>query len=111
MSDTRGVVEAFFARGRANDLSIVDLFAEEIEFFIPGDPRLFPFAGMHRQGGSALVGVFEAMWRSRAPGTGQIKTATLIVQGEEAAWIGVGVSHEMNDFSRNSGRRFTLDVA
>lgn len=109
--NTRAVVEAFFAKGAANDLGIVGLFADDIEFFIPGDPKHFLFAGLHKRGGAALVNVFKAMWASRVGGSGKIVSSKLIVEGEDAGWFGVGISHEMNETSRHSGKRFTLDTA
>jgi ketosteroid isomerase-like protein len=111
MSDTRAVVEAFFAKASANDLGVVDLFADDIEFFAPGDPKCFPWAGMHTRGGAALREVFKSVWESRAPGTGRVDSSKLIVEGEDAVWVGRGVSHEMGDLSRNRGQRFAIDVA
>jgi ketosteroid isomerase-like protein len=111
MSDTREVVEAFFAKSGANDLSIVDLFAEELEFVLPGNSTYFPWAGRHTKGGAALIDVFKSVWASRTPGKGSVVSSRLIVEGQDAAWFGVGVGHEMNDFSRRKGERFTIDVA
>src|SRR5882724_11543218 len=100
MSGTRAVIEAFFARSSANDANLVDLFADEVEFFAPGDPKYFPWAGIHTQRGE-LLEAFKQIWSSRRAGSGSIVRSKLIVEGEDAAWIGVGVSHEINEFGRN----------
>jgi len=111
MSDTRTVVEEFFAKSGANDFTVVDLFADQIEFFLPGDPAYFPWAGLHTRGGRNLAEVFESIWLSRVPGKGRVESPKLIVEGEDAAWIGRGVSHEISDVSPNRGQRFAIDVA
>lgn len=109
--DTRLVVNEFFSKSAQNDLTLVNLFADKTDLLLPGDPKLFPWAGRHTQGGAPLVDVFKAVWASRTAGKGSALSTHLVVEGENAAWFGFGVSHEMNEFSRRSGHRFIIDVA
>jgi ketosteroid isomerase-like protein len=111
LSDTRAVVEDFFAKHAATDPSVVELFADEIDFFAPGDPKHFPWAGHHTRGGAELAEVIKLIWASRTAGKGTVASSTLVVDGEDAVWVGRGVSHEISGESSNAGERFTLDVA
>lgn len=110
MSETRAIVEAFFAKSSENDLSIVDLFAAEFEFFVPGDPKHFPWSGRHTCA-AELAAVFHSIWSYSVPGKALIQSATLIVEGEQAAWIGIGISQEISQVSPAAGERYTIDVA
>jgi uncharacterized protein len=105
------VVAEFLARNAACDLSVVQLFDDEIDFFAPGDPEYFPWAGHHTRGGEELAAVFEKIWASRTPGKGHVARSKLVVQGEDAVWIGLGAGHEIAGSAPNAGGRFTIDVA
>lgn len=104
MSTTREVAETFFALVGARDHAVAELFADEIHWYVPGEPVL-PWAGP-RTRKSEIEPFFRTLWSMTVPGETRIITAKLIVDGKDAVMLG-----QFSHVVAKTGKSFTIDMA
>lgn len=106
MSRTKEITNAFFQRLGAQDAEgIGALFAEEIDWFVQGDPKLTSWVGP-RSSKSEVPSYFHALWNALVPGKSAVKIETVVVDGCEAV-----VFAEFDHVAAPTGRPFHTDVA
>ncbi len=102
---TGEVVTRFFGRLAARDPEgMAALFAEEIDWYVPGDTAL-PWIG-RRSHRAAVADYFRTMWPHFEPGKSTAQVGKLVVSGGDAIMLGT-FSHT----AAGTGRSFTTPVA
>ena len=83
---TLNTVQAFFKAMDQRDLNaIVELFSEQLDWFIPGDEKLAPWLGK-REDKDGVRDFFSLLWSATEPITAQVDH--LFVDGDQAVVVG-----------------------
>lgn len=94
MSDTRSTVNEFLGRlGAMYADGVAALFAETIDWHVPGSPEL-PWTGRRTRRADVPV-YFRTMWSYFHLERSQVKLDKVIVEGEDAGALGI-FSHVTN---------------
>lgn len=103
MHDTKYMVQQFLSMVRNRDFDIAELFAEEIDWFVPGE-GILPWAGRltHR---AQIIPFFRSLWACTVPEKSQVIASTVLIDGIHAAIFG-HVSH----VAATTGVSFNLDM-
>jgi ketosteroid isomerase-like protein len=102
--DTRRTAEAFLELlGRGDPDRIADVFAESIDWNVPGDPDL-PWTG-RRAHASDVSAFFKVMSAAFIPGRSAYTVDRIVVEGGDAVIVGAAT----HTFAR-SGRQFTTPM-
>jgi ketosteroid isomerase-like protein len=105
MTTTLSVVQEFLGRLGAQDPDAVgELFADDIDWFVPGNPTL-PWTGVRKQGSDVPV-FLRTMWSHFVEGQSQVGFDSVVVDGEAAV-----VFAEFTHTAAVTGRIFTTPVA
>ena len=83
---------------------VTELFAENIDLFIPGIPRL-PWTGK-RSHRSEVAPYFQSMWPTFRPGKTRANAHKLLINGNDAVALG-----QLTYVVKATSKRFTLAVA
>ncbi|MFF1695072.1 nuclear transport factor 2 family protein [Streptomyces sp. NPDC058257] len=83
---------------------LADLFADDIDWFVPGDSSL-PWTG-RRTRREQVAAYFRTMWPVFVEGESESRIDQVLVDGDEAALFG-RFTHTV----KSTGRRFTTPVA
>ncbi|WP_207835575.1 nuclear transport factor 2 family protein [Williamsia soli] len=106
MNTTAETTTAFLQRLGAQDAEgLGELFADEIDWFVPGNPDLTPWAGK-RTRNSEVPEYFRSLWAAVEPGKSVVSVETIIVDGENAVIFAV-----FDHVAVPTGRPFHTDVA
>lgn len=106
MTSTAEITDAFLQRLGAQDAEgIGRLFAEEIDWLVPGNPALTPWAGP-RSRRSEVPGYFRDLWAALMPGRSAVMVDTVVIDGEEAV-----VFATFDHVAALTGRPFHTDAA
>lgn len=106
MSTTTETTTAFLERLGAQDAEgLGELFAESIDWFVPGTPAITPWAG-RRTSRSDVPDYFHALWAALEPGKSVVAVDGLVVDGDEAVVFAV-----FDHVAAPTGRPFHTDVA
>jgi ketosteroid isomerase-like protein len=106
MTSTMDTTTAFLERlGTQDAEGLGELFAEEINWFVPGDPALMPWAGA-RSRKSDVPNYFYALWAALEPGKSVVSVETVVTDGDEAVIFAV-----FDHVAAATGRPFHTDVA
>jgi ketosteroid isomerase-like protein len=100
--ETVGTLFRLLAEGDADRIG--DIFAERIDWFVPGDEKL-PWTG-HRSQRHEVPEYFKTMWPVFVPGASEVVMDKVIVEGPEAVALG-RFTHTV----AANGRRFSTPVA
>ena len=102
---TQEIVARFFERLAARDPDgMAKLFAEKIDWHVPGDIAL-PWIG-HRSHRAEVANYFRTMWPHFEPGKSTASIEKLIVMGNDAVMFGT-----FTHTAASTGRSFTTPVA
>lgn len=89
MTTTTDVTNAFLAGLGAQDADgLGELFAEEIDWIVPGNPALAPWAGV-RSRKSEVPAYFRDLWAALEPGKSVVSVDAVVTDGEEAVIFAV----------------------
>ncbi|MFE9812843.1 nuclear transport factor 2 family protein [Streptomyces sp. NPDC005227] len=102
VQDTISRFLALLAAGDAEGLA--DLFADDIDWFVPGDSSL-PWTGA-RSRREEVSAYFRTLWPVFIEGASESEIGHILVDGDEAALFG-RFTHTV----KSTGRRFTTPVA
>ncbi|PZR53340.1 nuclear transport factor 2 family protein [Xylanimonas oleitrophica] len=106
MSSTAEITNLFLQRLGAQDAEgIGELFAEEIDWHVHGDPELTPWVGP-RSRKSEVPGYFRTLWAALVPGRSVVTVEAVVVDGDEAVVFAV-----FDHVAAPTGRPFHTDVA
>ncbi|MFE0751441.1 nuclear transport factor 2 family protein [Gordonia sp. NPDC058843] len=98
--------EAFLGRLGAQDAAgLGELFAEEIDWIVPGDPTLTPWAGK-RSRKSDVPEYFRALWAALEPGKSVVAVNAVVTDGNESVVFGA-----FDHVAAPTRRPFHTDVA
>ena len=102
---TEDLIMSFLQRIGAHDAdAIAELFAEDIDWYVPGNPAL-PWIG-RRSRRSEVASYFCTLWDQFAPGTQEASLERVVVMGEDAvAFLAVVAT------SASTGRAFRTPMA
>ncbi|MBD0256581.1 MAG: nuclear transport factor 2 family protein [Cytophagales bacterium] len=104
-ANTQAIVNNFFGRLAARDPDgMASLFAEQIDWYVPGDTGL-PWIG-HRSHRTDVADYFRTMWPHFEPGKSTASVEKLIVSGNDAIMLGT-FSHT----AASTGRSWNTPVA
>jgi ketosteroid isomerase-like protein len=104
-SETQNIITSFMERlasGNADGLS--DLFAEEIDWFVPGSVDL-PWTGRRSKAGDVNV-YFRTMWPHFIAGKSESKLEKIIIKDHDAV-----VFARFTHFAKSTGRGFETEAA
>jgi ketosteroid isomerase-like protein len=102
---TADVVTTFLQHlGQQNAEGIAACFAEDIDWFVPGDPSL-PWTG-RRTRGAQVADYFRTMWPQFVPGHSTANVEKMLYSGPDVVVLGT-FSHTV----ASTGRAFTTPVA
>ncbi len=104
MTTNAEIVQAFFAMVGARDLKLIDLFADEFDWHVPGAPH-FPWSG-NRTRKDQIPAFFEALWPMTVEGETQVRVDHFIVADSHVIMTGA-FDHRVVA----TGERFTIAVA
>lgn len=105
-STTAEMTTAFLERLGAQDAQgLGDLFAEDIDWNVPGDQDLTPWAG-RRSRNSDVPEYFRALWAALEPGKSVVSIEAVVTDGTEAVILAV-----FDHVAAPTGRPFHTDVA
>lgn len=105
MTTTAETTNAFLERLGAQDAEgLGELFAEEIDWVVPGAPAL-PWIGK-RSRKSEVPDYFRTLWAGLEPGKSVVSVETVLTDGEEAVIFAV-----FDHVAAPTGRTFHTDVA
>jgi ketosteroid isomerase-like protein len=83
----RETVQTFFQLLGAGDADrVADVFAEEIDWYVPGDETL-PWVG-RRTGREQVPEYFRLLWPALVAGESAVEFDKLLVDGHDAVWLG-----------------------
>jgi ketosteroid isomerase-like protein len=106
MTSTRETTTSFLERLGAQDAAgLGELFAEKIDWFVPGDPALTPWAGT-RSNKSDVPDYFHALWAALEPGKSVVSVEAVVTDGDEAV-----IFATFDHVAAPTGRPFHTDVA
>jgi ketosteroid isomerase-like protein len=106
LSSTAEIANTFLQRLGAQDAEgIGELFAEEIDWRVPGDPELTPWVG-HRSRKNEVPGYFRDLWAALVPGRSVVAVEAVVVDGDEAVVFAV-----FDHVAAPTGRPFHTEVA
>lgn len=104
LDTTETVTNAYLQRLAAQDADgIGELFADEIDWFVPGDSAL-PWTG-RRTRGSDVADYFRAMWPAFEAGKSVTAPGKLIISGEDAV-----IFADFTHTAASTGRVFQTPV-
>ncbi|NYH55330.1 MULTISPECIES: nuclear transport factor 2 family protein [Nocardiopsis] len=105
MTTTAETTNAFLERVGAQDAEgLGELFAEKIDWNVPGTPAL-PWVG-RRSRRSEVPDYFRTLWAGLEPGKSAVSVEAVITDGEEAVVFAV-----FDHVAAPTGRPFRTDVA
>lgn len=105
MTDTRSIVGETFRRlGEWDADRVGELFADEIDWFVPAAPSL-PWGGK-RTRREEVAGYFRTLWSHLHTEQSRVQIDQVLVEGDDAVALGT-FSHVAN----TTGLRFTTPVA
>ncbi|MEO6315251.1 MAG: nuclear transport factor 2 family protein [Chitinophagaceae bacterium] len=88
---TRQLVTDFLQRLSIQDADgLQDLFADEIDWYVPGNPAL-PWTGV-RSVRTAVAAYFRKLWQLLAPGKSIVTPGSIVIQ-DEAAVVFASFTH------------------
>lgn len=93
------------ALGAQNPEQLGELFAEEIDWFVPGDPAVAHWVGA-RSHKSEVPDYFRALWAALVPGKSVVSVEAVVTDGENAVIFGA-----FDHVAAATGRPFHTDVA
>ncbi|MEV7800057.1 nuclear transport factor 2 family protein [Microbacterium foliorum] len=106
MTTTAEITGAFLERLGAQDAEgLGALFAEDIDWIVPGDPDLTPWAG-RRTHRSEVPAYFRDLWSALVPGKSVVSVTAVVTEGDEAVIFAV-----FDHVAAPTGRPFHTDVA
>ena len=106
MTTISQTTNTFLERLGAQDAEgLGELFAEEIDWVVPGDPELTPWAG-RRSRKSDVPAYFRALWAALEPGKSIVSVESVVTDGDEAVIFAV-----FDHVAAPTGRPFHTDVA
>lgn len=106
MTTTTETTNAFLERLGAQDAAgLGELFAEKIDWFVPGTPALTPWTGA-RSHGSEVPGYFHALWAALEPGKSVVTVEGVIIDSDEAV-----IFAAFDHVAASTSRPFHTDVA
>lgn len=106
MATITDITTAFLERLGAQDAEgLGQLFADEMDWVVPGDPQLTPWAGK-RSSSSEVPEYFRALWGALEPGKSVVSVDALVTEGDEAVVFAV-----FDHVAAPTGRPFHTDVA
>ncbi|MFC4019220.1 nuclear transport factor 2 family protein [Micromonospora sp. GCM10011542] len=83
----RETVQTFFQLLGTGDADrVADVFAEEIDWYVPGDESL-PWVG-RRTRREQVPGYFNLLWPALVAGESVVEFHKLLVDGADAVWLG-----------------------
>ncbi|ORL88345.1 ketosteroid isomerase [Prescottella equi] len=82
-----------------------ELFAEEIDWFVPGDPAVAQWVGA-RSRKSEVPDYFRALWAALEPGKSIVSVEAVVTDGEDAVILGA-----FDHVAAPTGRPFHTAVA
>ena len=104
-SETENVITSFLERTTAGDADgISDLFAEEIDWFVPGSVDL-PWTGRRSKSGDVSV-YFRSMWPHFIAGKSEYRPEKIIIKDHDAV-----VFARFAHFAKSTGRGFETEAA
>lgn len=104
-SSTAELVSTFLQRTTEGDAdAIAALFADDVDWYVGGDPRL-PWTGRRRRR-QEVADYFRTMWPHFAPGQSRTTLEKVLVSGDEAVVLAT-LSH----VAASTGRSFTTPAA
>jgi hypothetical protein len=105
MADTRSIVGETFRRlGEWDADRVGEMFADEIDWFVPTAPGL-PWGG-RRTRGEEVAEYFSTLWAHLHTEQSRVQIDQVVVEGEDAVALGT-FSH----VAKTTGLRFTTPVA
>lgn len=103
---TTDITTAFLQRLGAQDADgLGELFADEVDWFVPGDPRLTPWAG-RRSRRSEVPAYFRTLWAALEPGRSVVSVEAVVTAGDDAAVFAV-----FDHVAAPTGRPFHTEAA
>lgn len=106
MNTIAETVTAFLQRLGAQDAEgLGQLFADDIDWFVPGNTDLTPWAGK-RTRNSEVPEYFRSLWAAVEPGRSVVSVEGLVADGESAVIFAV-----FDHVAVPTGRPFHTDVA
>ena len=106
MTTTTETTNAFLERLGAQDADgLGELFAEQIDWIVPGNPALTPWAG-ERSNQADVPTYFRELWKALQPGKSAVSVEAVVTDGEEAVIFAV-----FDHVAAPTGRPFHTDVA
>lgn len=106
MSDITDITTTFLERLGAQDADgLGDLFADQIDWVVQGDPELTPWVGK-RSTKSEVPEYFRALWEALAPGQSLVSVDGIVASGDDAVIFAV-----FDHVAASTGRPFHTDVA
>ncbi|WP_439031051.1 nuclear transport factor 2 family protein [Gordonia terrae] len=106
MNTTAETTTAFLEQlGAQNADALGELFAEQIDWVVPGTASLTPWAGK-RSHRSEVPDYFRALWSALEPGKSVVSVGAVVIDGEEAV-----VFATFDHVAAPTGRPFHTDVA
>jgi ketosteroid isomerase-like protein len=104
-SVTKNLITAFLERLTARDADgMWDLFAEQIDWFVPGSIDL-PWTGRRSKSGDVAV-YFKTMWPHFAEGKSETALEKILIKNNDAV-----VFAKFTHFAKSTGRGFQTEVA
>ena len=102
---TRETIDAFLERlGRQEADEVARLFAEDIDWYVPGADTL-PWTG-RRSKRSDVAEYLRTLWRNLVPGESTVELDAILVDGEDAV-----VFSTFQHTAKRNGRRFRTPSA
>jgi ketosteroid isomerase-like protein len=106
MTSTMDTTTTFLERLGAQDAAgLGELFAEKIDWFVPGDPALTPWVGA-RSSKHDVPDYFHALWAALEPGKSVVSVEAVVTDGDEAVVFAV-----FDHVAAPTGRPFHTEVA
>ncbi|PFG33928.1 nuclear transport factor 2 family protein [Sanguibacter antarcticus] len=106
MGTPRDMTNAFLQRLAAQDADgLGELFAETIDWVVPGDRKVTPWAG-RRSRKSEVPDYFRDLWAALEPGRSVVSVEALVTEGDDAVVFAV-----FDHVAATTGRPFHTDVA
>jgi uncharacterized protein len=104
-SVTKNLITAFLERLTAADADgMSDLFAEQIDWFVPGSIDL-PWTGRRFKSGDVAV-YFKTMWPHFVAGKSETVLEKILIKNDDAV-----VFAKFTHFAKNTGRGYETEVA
>ena len=106
MTTTTEITNAFLERLDAQDAEgLGELFAEEIDWFVPGSPAVAHWVGK-RTRKSEVPDYFRALWAALEPGKSVVSLETIVADGDDVVIFAV-----FDHVAAPTGRPFHTEVA